>query len=305
MPIGFLKGKGPSGFGYRSTAEQVTEGLNLAGKTYLVTGSNSGLGTEAVRVLGLRGARVLATARSEDKALEACKGFSGEIIPIALDLSEPASVRAAVAKVKDLGHSIDGIIANAGIMALPTRELKHGYEMQFFTNHIGNFILVTGLLDRLAADGRVVALSSAAHKGTYSEGVRLDDLSAEKGYNNWQAYGQSKLCNLLFARHLAKRLPKGQTAYSVHPGVINTNLGRHMNRVFQGILNTVSPLVLKSIPQGAATEVYVATHPAAAAQGQGLYWADCNVETPSKHGQNDALAAALWDKSEEIVAGLP
>lgn len=303
--IGLFKGKGASGFGYNSTAEEVTAGLDLKGKTYVITGTNSGLGLEAVRVLCLRGARVIATARTAEKAKEALSGIQGEIIPVACELSEPASVRAAVKTIRDLGFPIDAIIANAGIMALPKREIAFGYEKQFFTNHIGHFIFVTGLLDSLAPEGRVVMLSSMAHLRTYPEGIRIDDLAADKGYNDWQAYGQSKLANLLFAKELAKRLKPGQTAYAVHPGVIATNLTRNMSAILSAAWGVFSPLFLKSIPQGAATEVYTATHPDAAKHGDGQYWADSNVSKPSQHGQNDALAKALWDKSEAIVAALP
>lgn len=301
---GMLKGKGATGFGYSSTAEEVTAGVDLAGKTFLVTGCNSGLGTETVRVLALRGARVIASARTVEKATDACRDMKGATVPLALELSEPASVRAAVATVKGLGYALDGIVCNAGIMALPERTLQHGYELQFFTNHVGHFLLVTGLLERLAPAGRVVMLSSEAHRNAYPEGVRLDDLAAEKGYSAWGAYGQAKLANLLFARQLAKRLPAGQTANSVHPGVIATNLSRQMNPVVVAVFSTLGPIVaLKSVPEGAATSCYVAANPGAAAV-TGEYWADCNVAVSRANGRDDALAAALWEKSEAIVASL-
>ena len=156
--FGMSQRPGASGFGYNSTAEEVTEGNDLKGKTYLVTGINSGLGQETIRVLSLRGATIIGAARSEAKAAYAMAGLSGTTIPLACELSEPASVRAAVAKVRAGGHAIDGIIANAGIMALPKRTVQHGLELQFLTNHIGHFLLVTGLLDTLTADGRVVML---------------------------------------------------------------------------------------------------------------------------------------------------
>ena len=239
-----------------------------------------------------------------DKAEEACSGIDGDTVPLACELSEPASVRAAVVEVKN-ASKLDGIIANAGIMALPQRTVKHGLELQFLTNHVGHFILITGLLDALADDGRVVVVSSSAHNGTYPEGIRLDDLSAASGYSAWGAYGQSKLANLLFAKHLSARLPhKQQTANSLHPGVIATNLGRHMPRAVMLLFGTVGPLIaLKSVAQGSATQTFLAAHPDAAGEN-GLYYADCNPATPSAHGQNGELAAALWDKSEELVAKL-
>lgn len=301
---GMFKGKGATGFGYSSTAEEVTAGIDLKGKTFIVTGSNSGLGTETARVLALRGARVIASARTVEKATEAFRGVPGEFVPLALELSEPASVRAAVATVRGLGHALDGIVCNAGIMALPERKTQHGYELQFFTNHVGHFILVTGLVEKLSPTGRVVMLSSTAHMNPYAEGIRLDDLGAEKGYTAWGAYGQAKLANLLFARQLAKRLPAGQTSNSVHPGVIATNLSRHMNPIVVAMFSGIGPIVaLKSVPEGAATSCYVAANPAAATI-TGEYWADCNVAKSSAYGRDDALAAALWEKTESIVASL-
>jgi len=292
---------GLGGFGYRSTAEQVTEGLDLTGRTYLLTGCNSGLGLETLRVLHLRGGHVLAAARSESRAREAIDAVSAEGTPVACDLAEPASVRACVAAVKRLGRRLDGIICNAGIMALPRRQHKAGCELQLFTNHIGHFILVTGLLAQLADDGRVVMVSSRAHKRAPNEGIRFDDLGAERSYSPWGSYGQSKLANLLFARELARRLSgSARTANALHPGVIRTNLGRHMSPVVRGALALVGPLVLKTVRQGAATQCYLATHPAVAGVS-GKYFVDCHEAVPSRQGRDDALAERLWSVSEEIV----
>ncbi len=302
---GWLQRKGPNGFGYNSLAEEVSQGLDLSGQTFLVTGSNSGLGLETVRVLLMRGAKVIAAARTADKARSATQSLGGDVVPLACELSEPESVRAAVKAVQDGGHVLAAIIANAGIMALPERKVAHGIELQLFTNHVGHFMLVCGLLHQLADDGRVVVLSSAAHKSTYREGIRFDDLDAAKRYTPWAAYGQSKLANLLFVRELATRLPKpGQTANAVHPGVIATNLGRHMGKVGMGLFNTVGPiLVLKSIGAGAATQTYVAVHPDAA-KVNGEYWSHCNIEESSEFGRDRALASQLWQVTEEIVAQL-
>lgn len=300
-----FKKKGPSGFGYGSTAEQVTEGLSLAGKTYLVTGCNSGLGQEAVRVLALRGAKVIGTARTVDKAKAACDAIQGQTVPLACELSDPASVRACVAEVKRQGLKLDGLICNAGIMALPKNEQKFGIELQLFTNHVGHFMLVTGLLEQLTDTGRIVMLSSAAHTMAPKAGIEFDNLSGEKGYSAWKQYGQSKLANLLFAKELARRFAgTRKTANAVHPGVINTNLGRHMNPVANFVFGVFGPLVLKSVPQGAATEVFVATHPSLA-NVSGEYFADCNVAKARADADDAALAKKLWDVTEQLVAGLP
>jgi len=302
--VSMLKGKGPSGFGYGSTAEDVTEGLDLSGKTILLTGCNSGIGKETLRVLAKRGAHVIAAARTLDKAQAACDEVGGETTPVACELSEPTSVQACVAAVKALGHPLSAIICNAGIMALPKLHLQHGYELQFFTNHVGHFLLVTSLLDQLADDGRVVMVSSDAHKGAPKEGIQFDNLDCHRGYSPWANYGQSKLANHLFAKALAKRFEGTEkTANSLHPGVIHTNLARSMNPIARVALSIGAPLVLKSIPEGAATQTYLAVHPAVAGV-RGKYFADCNESYTSAHGRDDAMAEKLWETSERIVAGL-
>ena len=294
---------GPSGYGASATAEQVTAGLDLSTKTYLVTGCNAGLGMETVRVLALRGARVLALARTLEKAKQVSDPIPGNVVPICCELSEPFSIRAAIQEVRALNIELDAVIANAGIMALPKPERKNGYELQFFTNHVGHFFLVTGLLDQLAANGRVVMVSSAAHEMTYREGIQFDNLSGEKGYSPWKAYGQSKLCNLLLARHLATRLPlPGQTANAIHPGVIATSLMRNMNPFVTIAGRLVSPIFMKTIEQGASTQTYVATHPSLSGVS-GKYFSNCNEKHSSRYGRDSILASALWEKTQEIVEG--
>jgi NAD(P)-dependent dehydrogenase (short-subunit alcohol dehydrogenase family) len=296
---------GRSGFGSASTAEDVTEGLELSGRSILITGSNSGLGLETARVLALRGARVLAVARTVEKAQHALAGLPGNFIPLACDLADPDSVRACVATVKQLGLPLDAIVCNAGIMALPKLSQAFGYELQFFTNHIGHFMLVTGLLEMLGEQGRVVMVSSTAHRHPPSAGIDFDNLSGERGYRPWEAYGQSKLANVLFAKQLAKRLAgTRRTANAVHPGVIPSPLSRHLPAIARGVYASLGPLLLKDMARGAATQCYVATHPALAGVS-GEYFADCNVKPPSAHARNDALAERLWIESERVVAALP
>ena len=300
--VGLFLGKGDSGFGYSSTAAQVTEGLDLSARTILVTGARTGLGALTVKTLASRGAHVIATARKVDDARAALDGASGTAL--SCELSDPASVRACVAAVKATGKKLDAIIANAGVMAIASLQTKHGLEMQFLTNHVGHFILVNGLLDQLAPNGRVVMVSSDAHLGAPRVGIDFDNLDGSKGYRPWAFYGQSKLANLLFARQLAKRLAgTGKTANAIHPGVIRTELGRHMNVLLRGTMAATGWIWLKSIPEGAATQCYVATHPKAEGV-TGEYWADCNLKRSSKNGRDLALAEKLWAKTEEIVARL-
>ncbi|HVY40065.1 MAG TPA: SDR family oxidoreductase [Polyangia bacterium] len=304
-----IKGKGPNGLGFASTAEEATAGCDLTGKTMLVTGCNSGLGFETIRALALRGARVVATARTVDKAREACARLAGDFLPVACELSEPASVRAAVASVRDGAGPVDAILCNAGVMNIPTPQQKFGWELHLFTNHIGHFMLVTGLLDRLAPAGRVVVTASRAHRRAPPAGIDFDNLSGERGYVPMQAYGISKLANILFTRELARRLGQpgpngGRTANALHPGVIATNIGRSLPSVAQLAFRVAGPLILKTPAQGAATQCYLAASPAVA-QVTGGYYSDCNPAETTPQGRDMSLAARLWDASEALVARLP
>ncbi|MFN2427610.1 MAG: SDR family oxidoreductase [Candidatus Binatia bacterium] len=303
--LSMIKGRrGASGFGFASSAEEVTTGLDLRGKNILITGVGSGLGQESARVLAMRGAKIFGAARSAEKAAEACGRFGPATVPLACELSDPDSVRACVERVRQIGEPLDAILCNAGIMALPTRELRHGQELQFFTNHVGHFLLVTGLLDQLGPAGRVVMLSSDAHTMAPKCGIQFDDLSFEKGYRPWTAYGQSKLANLLFARSLAVRLAgTSRTANSLHPGVIATNLSRHMNILVRALFPVAAAIAMKSVSQGAATQCYVTAHPSLAGIS-GEYFSDCNVARSSRNGRDAEMAERLWSVTEDIVARL-
>lgn len=289
-------------FDFHSTAEEVTEGLDLSGQTWLVTGSNSGLGYETIRVLALRGAQVIASARTQEKAQQAMDELGIDGIPLACDLSDLSSVREAVQKVLSLNTSLNGIIANAGIMALPTLHQKKGIELQFFTNHIGHFALVTPLCERLTNDGRIVVLSSGAHFYAAELGLELDNLSGERDYDDWRMYGRSKLANIMFASALNKRFAGTERkANSVHPGVIRTNLSRHVENADEMFENIQKRVRLKSVGQGAATQCLVATHPDLADVG-GKYFSDCKVARSAKIALDTALEEELWHLTEEIVA---
>ncbi len=302
--IEFFKRKGQSGFGYGSTAEEVTRDLNLKGFTYLLTGCNSGLGLETLKILCMRVANVLACARTMDKAIQGCFKISTRAIPLACDLSEPDSIRKAIVQIKSMGLLIDGIIANATIMALPKLEKKYGYELQFFNNHVGHFILITGLISVLKSNGRIVMLSSLSHKQSYKEGIQFNNLSGDKEYSPWLAYGQSKLCNILFANHLASQiLSKNQTSNSLHPGMIPTNLNRHLHPIRVAAFRCANPFILKTIQQGASTQCYVATNPKLS-NVTGSYFVDCNIAKSSKYAQDSLLANRLWKKTKEIVKNL-
>jgi WW domain-containing oxidoreductase len=293
-----------SGFNRRSTAEQVTGGLDLSGKTALITGVNSGLGFESMRVLASRGAHVIGAARTLGKAAGACDQIDGDTTPVACELSDFDSVVDCANEVISLDRSIDILMCNAGIMALPKLEQKYGLELQFVTNHLGHFLLVNHLLDRVieAPAGCIVLLSSAAHMSPRPGGIEFDNLSGESGYSGWSFYGQSKLANLLTAVELSRRLEStNATANAVHPGVIETNLGRHMGGFLTSAIRVFSPLFERSVEQGAATQCYVATHPKVEGVS-GRYFADCNIARSTRHGKDTKLAARLWQESEDFLA---
>ncbi len=285
------------------TAEAVTEGIDLTGSTALVTGVNSGIGTETMRVLALRGARVLGTARTLEKASAACDAVNGDTVPLACELTDLDSVRACAQAVREFGlETLDIVVANAGIMALPELEQINGIEKQFATNHLGHFLLVNELLPLIGKTrpARVVVVSSAAHAQAPKGGIEFDNLSGEAGYSGWRAYGQSKLANVLFANELNRHLPDGSTANALHPGVIATNLGRHMEGGFTRLLGLVMYPFMITVPQGAATSCYLAAHPDAEGMA-GQYFANCKPARVSKAGQDAALGERLWKVSAELV----
>jgi NAD(P)-dependent dehydrogenase (short-subunit alcohol dehydrogenase family) len=294
---------GPSGYGYSSTSEEVTSTLDLSGKTFVVTGVTSGIGQETVRVLLLRGAQVFGLGRRVEGVRAAFEGAPGleRLRPVALELSDLSSVAEAARVIRAAGVALDALVLNAGVMALPRLELVSGYERQFFTNHIGHYYLGRLLEAALAPLGRVVIVSSDAHRAAPRVGIDFDNLGAEKSYQPWVAYGRSKLANLLFAFELGERLrASGRIAHAVHPGVIDTPLNRHMSLALRALYPVGSLLFMKSIPQGAATQLYVATHPAVPNE-QPSYWADSNVRTPRQIALSVELRKKLWEVSSEIV----
>jgi WW domain-containing oxidoreductase len=291
------------GFTRRSTAEDVLHGQDLEGKTAVITGINSGLGYESMRVLEKHGAHVIGLARSMEKAKKACDSVYGKTTPMACELSDFASVKACAESIKALGRPIDILLTNAGIMAPAKLSTAHGVEMQFATNHLGHFILINHLLPQVQAaeGGRIVILSSAAHALTVAGGIDFDNLDGSRRYSPTRFYGQSKLANLLHARCLARRLEgTGTAANSLHPGVIETNLGRDSGGFLMAMAGIIAKPFMKSIGQGAATQCYVATHPRVAEES-GQYFSDCRVAKTSAWGRDDELGEELWKVSEQLT----
>lgn len=294
-----------SSFDRNSTAEEVTAGIDLNGKTALVTGCNSGIGYETLRVLALRGAHVYGAARTAEKAADACNSVSGTTTPLVVELTNPEGIVAAAREFKATGKALDIIICNAGVMELPQLELVNGIEKQFYVNHLGHFILVNQLLPEIAAaeQGRIVNVSSGRATGNApEEGIQFDNLDGAKGYDPGKAYGQSKLANVLFTLELARRLEDTPaTANAIRPGVIATNLGRHMPRWKTIALETLGKPFTKTVAQGASTQCYVATAPELEATS-GAFFDHCNPILAGGYTQNTDMAARLWDVSQELTA---
>jgi NAD(P)-dependent dehydrogenase (short-subunit alcohol dehydrogenase family) len=306
-----------SGFGARTTAAEVLDGIDLSGRLAIVTGGYSGLGIEMVRALTGAGAQVIVPARRRAHAEETLAGIGGVEVD-ELDLGDLDSVHAFADRVLDSGRGIDLLINNAAVMACPETRIGPGWELQFATNHLGHFALTNRLWPALAAgDGaRVVALSSTGHKRS---GIRWDDLWFEDGYDKWAAYGQSKTANSLFAVHLdALAQDAGVRAFAAHPGGIMTPLQRHLPREemiaagWIAVDGTPDPR-FKTPEQGASTAVWAATSPALVGMG-GVYCEDCDIADPTDvggpeerirgvdaHAVDPDAAARLWTLSAELT----
>lgn len=298
----------PSGpFGAQSTAEEVTFGVDLSGQTALVTGCNSGLGYETMRVLALRGAHVLGTGRTLEKAQAACATVEGKATPLELELSNFQSVVDCAAEVKALGVDLDMLILNAGINTFGSLELVDGVEKMFVVNFLGHFVLVNRLLpNMLAADkGRIVHVGSrSAYMRVPEQGIDFENLRGEGVFNAMDAYGRSKLANGLFSLELSKRL-KGTNVTSnvLHPGLVKTNIARTAPSWLRTAFNLLGGVIAKTPEQGAATQVYVATNPVLDGVN-GAYFEDCNpvVVSGEHHIYDAAMASRLWAEAEQMTA---
>lgn len=297
-----------SGFGEDSTAEEVTEGLDLGRKLAIVTGCTSGIGFETMRVLAKRGAHVVGTSRSLERAEEACRKVIGTTSPVQLDLGDFDSVARCADAILTLRSPIDMLICNAGYRGGGNeRELINGIEKHFVINHLGHFILVNRLMSRLYVSwqGRVVTVASrTAYRDAPEQGILFDDLAMANDYSDSLAYGHSKLANALFSLQLAELLRGTRiTSNALHPGVISTELARNLNPFTRFIWNAYVGVAGKTVEQGAATTCYVATHPSLG-NVSGRYFEDCNAVTieGAGHMQNRAMAERLLQVSIELTA---
>ena len=306
-------------FDETSTTDEVLDGVDLTGRRVFVTGVSAGLGVETARALAARGASVIGAARDLDKARAATTGVvTGDFALVELDLADLASVRACADALVADARPFDVVIANAGVRATPQDTTADGSERQFGTNHLGHFVLVNRIATLLPEGGRLVNLSSAGHR--FAD-VDLDDPGFERTpYDPWVAYGRSKTANVLFAVEFDRRhRDRGVRGVAVHPGGIQTELGRYMTAATRAALEASLAAArrpgqatyrYKSIPQGAATSVWAGVVAPAGEIG-GRYCEDCHVaEMVEGAGLRGGVrpyaidpehARALWARSQELV----
>ncbi|GAA3200129.1 oxidoreductase [Rhodococcus erythropolis] len=281
------------------TAEDV---VDQTGRTFVVTGANSGLGEVVARALGKAGADVVLACRDTTKADVVAAEIGSNAVVRKLDLSDLSSVRAFA----DATDKVDVLVNNAGVMAVPFRRTVDGFEMQIGTNHLGHFAL-TGLLKDKLTD-RVVTMSSALHQlGT----VDLDDLNFERRkYNRWLAYGQSKLANLLFTYELQRRLAASGSplkALASHPGYASTNLQGHTESIQDKLMGIGNSIFAQSAEMGALPELWAATAPDAfggsyiGPDGPFEQRGYPKVVGSNKKSHDTRTAAGLWNLSEKLT----
>lgn len=313
-----------SGFGRESTVYDIVDGMDLSGKNYIVTGGYSGIGIEGVKALAKAGAHITVPARSVKKAESALNQISGQIEIAHMDLGDLSSVRKFTREYAAAGRRLHGLINNAGVMACPLGRIGNDWELQFATCHIGHFELTKGLEASLKSTegARVVALSSAAHIIT---DIHWDDPHFASGdYDKWQAYGQAKTANALFALGLDRKWKQdGVRAFSVHPGGIFTPLQRHMSledmvalgwKNADGSMSETASKMFKTPEQGGASALWAALSSALDGMG-GVYGEDCDIAQAAdensgryQHARSwicdPESADKLWDMTETMITEL-
>ena len=315
VPIG-------SGFHGKSTAAEVISGIDLTGKNAVVTGGYSGIGLETVRALASAGARVTVPARRIDAAEGALADVAGEIEIAAMDLADLPSIEKFTREYDETGRGLDILVNNAGVMACPLARVGPGWERQFGTNHLGHMAMSLALAPAMqrTEGARLVALSSIGH--ARSDIIWDDPNYTKRDYDKWEAYGQAKTADALFALGVDRRgRDVGIRAYSVHPGGIFTPLQRHLSdeemvalgwKDADGSIPQIVQERFKTPEQGAATTVWCATSPQLNGRG-GVYCEDCDIaqfatETSERWEHvrawacDDERAERLWDMSEKMLA---
>ena len=313
-----------SGFGAKSEPSEVMEGIDLSGKTAVVTGGYSGIGTETTRALVNAGCEVYIPARRTNVAVKELEGILSTENIIEMDLASPKSVQTFVDDFSSQINKLDILINNAGVMACPEIRTSEGWELQFAVNQIGHFVLTKGLLPLMekAEGARLVALSSTGHK---ISGIRWDDIHFNTSdYDKWTAYGQSKTAGSLLAVEVDKRMKSsGISAFGVHPGGIMTPLQRHLETEEMVVLGWMNEdgqpservaKMFKSPTQGASTSLWAATSPQLDGIG-GVYCENCDAAKRQDDSDKNARfigvadwavdseeASRLWDETERMLS---
>ena len=288
----------------------------LDGKTVVITGANTGIGKVTAQDLASRGGRVIIACRDMQKAKAAVQDIrealadqegAGTVDAVQMDLSSLTSVRRCAQQLLAQEPKIHILINNAGIMACPREVTEDGLETQLGVNHMAHFLFTCLLLPRLraSAPARIITLSSVAHRGG---SIDFHDLNGEKSYSPSASYCQSKLANALFAKELATRLKAAGindvTSYAVHPGVVATELSRHLSSsIFPGmtfVWDNIMKLWIKTPEQGAQTTIHCAVDEEAGKES-GLYYADCAPATPSRRARDPDTARRLWEESVRVT----
>ena len=314
------------GISSKAQASTLYQPSNVQNKLIVITGGNTGLGLESAKRLAAAGARVVITVRSSTKGEQALANIqsylqergvaSTKISYVLMDLTDFDSVQQAAKTLSTGSQKIDVLLNNAGVMAIPEREItKDGYERTFQTNHLGHFVFTAKLMSQLAPDARIVNVSSEAHK--IAQAFQPYNLNGEEEYGPWSSYSLSKLSNILFTKELQRRVDeagKDYTVVSLHPGVVATDLGRYLvgekkfNRmktegmtlkesILFGLLNKFT----KTVEDGASTQIFAAADPSMP-QNKGAYLKDCTVVSRLQASAEDpANAAQLWKASEEMT----
>lgn len=309
-----------SEFGWSSTTDEVLAGIDLSGRTVFITGANSGLGRETARAMASRGAHVIMAGRDQAKLDEAVAAIQAghpkaQLDTITVDLGSLENIRAATSRARQRFQKIDLLINNAGVMATPFLHTADGFEMQFGTNHLGHFAL-PGELFPLIERGHLKRIVNLSSRGHHFAPVDFEDPHFERrAYDPWTSYGHSKTANVLFTVGLEARFAVlGIHAYAVHPGGIQTNLGRHMTpEMMEALMARVTSkdtgFQWKTIPQGAATSCWAATAPELEGKG-GIYCEDCHVAEVDdesttggvrSYAVNSSYADRLWAMSEDAT----
>ncbi|KAA8540788.1 hypothetical protein F0562_024293 [Nyssa sinensis] len=310
---------GPSGYGSKTTAEQVTEHCSFLvpshDLTAIITGATSGIGTETARVLAKRGVRIIIPARDLKKAAEVKESIrkespEAEIILLELDLSSFASIKRFCSQFLSLGLPLNILINNAGKFSQKLEFSEDKIEMTFATNYLGHFLLTEMLLEKMVEtaaqigiQGRIINVSSVVHSWVKRDAFCFSQMLNPKNYNGTRAYAQSKLANVLHVKELARQLKARNakvTINAVHPGIVKTGIIRDHKGFITDSVFFIASKLLKSTSQGASTTCYVALSPEIEGLS-GKYFADCNESCCSGLANDESEAQKLWRQTQALI----